>query len=104
MKKFLLIFIFIFVSTFCFNCAASNESINVYSWGEFISNGADGTINVNSKFTEETGIKVNYKTFQNNEELFAKISGGGADYDVIIPSDYMISRLIEKKYVGKNKF
>ena len=103
MKKFLIIFILIFLTTFCFNCAAS-ESINVYSWGEFISNGADGTINVNSKFTEETGIKVNYKTFQNNEELFAKISGGGADYDVIIPSDYMISRLIEKNMLAKINF
>lgn len=103
MKKFFIIFILIFLTTFCFNCAAS-ESINVYSWGEFISNGADGTINVNSKFTEETGIKVNYKTFQNNEELFAKISGGGADYDVIIPSDYMISRLIEKNMLAKINF
>lgn len=102
MKKFLLIFIFI--SIFCFNCAASNEAINVYSWGEFISNGADKSVNVNAKFTEETGIKVNYKTFQNNEELFAKISGGGADYDVIIPSDYMISRLIEKNMLAKINF
>lgn len=80
------------------------ESINVYSWGEFISNGSDGSLNVNKKFTDETGIEVNYKTFQNNEELFAKISGGGADYDVIIPSDYMISRLIEKDMLEKINF
>ena len=104
MKKFLLILIFIFLNIFSFNCAASNEVINVYSWGEFISNGADKSVNVNTKFTEETGIKVNYKTFQNNEELFAKISGGGADYDVIIPSDYMISRLIEKNMLAKINF
>ncbi len=104
MKKFLIIFILIFLNIFCFNCMAANNSINVYSWGEFISNGTDGTLNVNNKFTEETGIKVNYKTFQNNEELFAKISGGGADYDVIIPSDYMISRLIEKNMLSKINF
>ncbi|MBR0423525.1 MAG: spermidine/putrescine ABC transporter substrate-binding protein [Clostridia bacterium] len=104
MKKFLIIFTLIFLNIFCFNCAAVNDSINVYSWGEFISNGADKSINVNAKFTEETGIKVNYKTFQNNEELFAKISGGGADYDVIIPSDYMISRLIEKNMLAKINF
>ena len=104
MKKFLIIFILIFLNIFYFNCMAANNSINVYSWGEFISNGTDGTLNVNSKFTEETGIKVNYKTFQNNEELFAKISGGGADYDVIIPSDYMISRLIEKNMLSKINF
>lgn len=82
----------------------SIKSINVYSWGEFISNGTDGTLDVNAKFTEETGIKVNYKTFQNNEELFAKISGGGADYDVIIPSDYMISRMIESGMLAKLNF
>ena len=52
----------------------AERSINVYSWGEFISNGSEGSMNVNKKFTEETGIKVNYKTFQNNEELFAKVS------------------------------
>ena len=104
MKKFLIIFILIFLNIFYFNCMAANNSINVYSWGEFISNGTDGTLNVNNKFTEETGIKVNYKTFQNNEELFAKISGGGADYDVIIPSDYMISRLIEKNMLSKINF
>lgn len=82
----------------------AERSINVYSWGEFISNGSEGSMNVNKKFTEETGIKVNYKTFQNNEELFAKVSGGGADYDVIIPSDYMISRLIEKDMLAAINF
>ena len=55
-------------------CFAIDNSINVYSWGEFISNGSDGNMNVNEEFTSLTGIKVNYKTFQNNEELYAKIS------------------------------
>lgn len=95
-----LILSFFVLTLFFSGCSLKEDknenTINVYNWGEFISNGADGSLNVNKKFTEETGIKVNYKTFQNNEELFAKISGGGADYDVIIPSDYMISRLIEK--------
>lgn len=100
-----LILSFCVVTLFFSGCSlkeAENENtINVYNWGEFISNGADGSINVNKKFTEETGIKVNYKTFQNNEELFAKISGGGADYDVIIPSDYMISKLVEKDMLAE---
>ena len=100
MKKkvcyFLLILFLIIFTAGCSNSNSNQENvINVYSWGEFISNGIDGTIDVNKRFTEETGIKVNYKTFQNNEELFAKLIGGGADYDVIIPSDYMVSRLIE---------
>ena len=100
-----LIFSFCVVTLFFSGCTFKEDenenTINVYNWGEFISNGADGSLNVNKKFTEETGIKVNYKTFQNNEELFAKISGGGADYDVIIPSDYMISKLIEKDMLAE---
>ena len=99
-KRICLIFILLFAVAFCGGCSFEESSdencINVYSWGEFIANGADGNINVNKEFTKKTGIKVNYKTFQNNEELFAKLIGGGVDYDVIIPSDYMISRLIEK--------
>lgn len=83
---------------------SSGECINVYSWGEFISNGSEGTIDVNKEFTKRTGIRVNYKTFQNNEELFAKLSSGGADYDVIIPSDYMVSKLIENNMLEKIDF
>lgn len=107
MKKYFIVAVSLIFTLILSGCELKNEkekSINVYSWGEFISDGADGTVNVNEKFTEETGIKVNYKTFQNNEELFAKISGGGADYDVIIPSDYMVSRLIEKDMLEKIDF
>ena len=72
-------------------------SINVYNWGEYISTGADeGTLNVNAEFTKLTGIKVNYTNYATNEELYAKLKGGGAYYDVIIPSDYMISKMIKE--------
>lgn len=71
-------------------------SINVYNWGEYISDGSDGTIDVNAEFTRLTGIKVNYSTFATNEELYAKLKGGGSSYDIIIPSDYMISRMIKE--------
>ncbi|MGN1422819.1 MAG: hypothetical protein ACI4XA_05545, partial [Oscillospiraceae bacterium] len=71
-----------------------NISINVYNWGEYISTGADeGTLNVNAEFTKLTGIKVNYTNYATNEELYAKLKGGGASYDIIIPSDYMISKI-----------
>lgn len=79
-------------------------TINVCNWGEYISNGTDGNIDVNSQFTKETGINVNYTTFQSNEELFAKMSGNGAAYDVIIPSDYMIARFIENNMLEKLNF
>lgn len=70
-------------------------TLNVYNWGEYISNGTDGTLDVNAEFTRRTGIKVNYTTFDSNESLYSKLAGGGADYDIIIPSDYMISKLID---------
>ncbi len=70
-------------------------SINVYNWGEYIPDGSDvGVLDLNGAFTELTGIEVNYTTYATNEELYAKLKGGGASYDVVIPSDYMISRMI----------
>lgn len=77
-------------------------SINVYNWGEYISTGADeGTLNVNAEFTKLTGIKVNYTNYATNEELYAKLKGGGTTYDVIIPSDYMISKMIKEEMIQK---
>jgi len=69
------------------------EYINVYNWGLYISDGADGTIDVNKAFTEATGIKVNYSYFTSNEDMYAKVKGGGSSYDVIFPSDYMAQRM-----------
>ena len=46
-------------------------TINVYNWGEYISDGSDGTLNVNQEFTRRTGIKVNYTTFDTNESLYS---------------------------------
>ncbi len=71
-----------------------NVTLNVYNWGEYISNGEDGTLDVNAEFSALTGIRINYSTYATNEELYAKLKGGGAAYDIIIPSDYMISRMI----------
>ena len=73
---------------------AEGETINVYNWGQYISDGSDGCIDVNKAFTEKTGIKVNYMTFDSNESLYTKLKTGGSTYDIIIPSDYMIARLI----------
>ncbi len=80
-------------------------SINVYNWGEYISVGSDeGTLNVNEEFTKLTGIKVNYTNFATNEELYAKLKGGGATYDIIIPSDYMISKMIKEEMIQPLNF
>ncbi len=73
-----------------------NIKLNVYNWGEYISDGSDDSLAINAEFEALTGIKVQYSTFASNEELYAKLKSGGSQYDVIIPSDYMISRMIKE--------
>lgn len=79
-------------------------TINVYNWGEYIANGTDDSLDVNAEFTRRTGIQVNYTTFDSNEALYSKLAGGGADYDVIIPSDYMVSKLIDENMLAELDF
>ncbi len=72
--------------------AATNSRpvVNVCSWGEYIDT------DLITQFEEETGIRVNYQTCESNETLYSLLKSGGGDYDVIVPSDYMISQLIEE--------
>lgn len=78
------------------NAPKTGVTINVYNWGEYIANGTDDSLDVVKEFTRVTGIDVNYTTFETNEALYAKLVGGGANYDVIIPSDYMIAKMIDE--------
>ena len=64
--------------------------VNVCSWGEYIDE------SLIEEFEEATGITVNYRTSPSNEELYSTLQSGGTSYDVIVPSDYMISQLIEE--------
>ncbi len=73
--------------------ALAGTELNVYNWGEYISDGSDGMIDVNREFERLTGIKVNYTTFESNETMYSQLKSGGVTYDIIIPSDYMIARL-----------
>ena len=73
--------------------AGDNITLNVYNWGLYISDGSDDSINVLSAFENLTGIKVNYTTFDYNESLYAKMKSGGASYDVIFPSEYMVGKM-----------
>lgn len=74
-------------------------TLNVYNWGEYISDGSDDsldTVKAFEKWYEETygqKVKVNYTTYASNEDMYAKISSGAVSYDVIVPSDYMIARM-----------
>ncbi|MBR0360172.1 MAG: extracellular solute-binding protein [Clostridia bacterium] len=73
--------------------------LNVYNWGEYISDGSEDTFDTVREFEKwyekEYGRKVtvNYTTFASNEDMYSKISSGAVSYDVIIPSDYMIARM-----------
>lgn len=75
--------------------------LNVYNCGEFMALGDNDSINVNELFTKKTGIKVNYTTYQSNEEMLAKILGGGAEYDIIFPSEYVTEKLIKQDMLEK---
>ena len=78
-----------------------NITLNVYNWGEYISDGTDGSLDIIKEFEELTGIKVNYTFFDTNEDMYAKIVHGGSQYDIIVPSDYMIARLIDENLLEK---
>jgi len=64
--------------------------LNVFNWGEYIDE------SLIDRFEDETGIKVNYKTYDTNETLLAKLEAGGSSYDVVFPSDYAISEMISR--------
>lgn len=72
-------------------------TVNVYNWGEYISDGSDDSMDVVVEFERLTGAKVNYTNFESNENMYSKLIGGGVSYDVIVPSDYMIERLIDEE-------
>ena len=76
---------------------AANETvtINVYNWGQYLSDGTDDYINVIEEFEAAyPNIKVNYMTYDSNESMYTKLKTGGSLFDIIIPSDYMVEKLI----------
>ena len=75
-------------------------TLHVYNWGEYISDGEDGSLDVVKAFEKVYGIKVKYDFFSTNEEMYAQLKTGAA-YDVVIPSDYMIERLIKEDLIQK---
>lgn len=80
-------------------CSNADETvtINVYNWGQYIADGEDDSLDVIAAFEDKyPNIKVNYSTFDSNEVMYTKLSNGGITVDVIIPSDYMIARMIQE--------
>jgi len=68
-------------------CGSSQPVLKVYNWGEYVD------MDAIAMFEEETGIKVQYDIFGSNEEMYAKVKSGAGDYDILVPSDYMIERM-----------
>ena len=88
-------------------CSCNNDNVTtlyVYNWGEYISDGSEGSLNVIKEFEKLTGIKVNYAMFDSNEDLYSKLKSGGVSYDVLIPSDYMIARMISENMLQPINF
>ena len=75
--------------------------LNVYNWGEYISDGSEGSLDTVAAFEqwyEETygvKVKVNYDTYPSNEDMYNKLKSGAISYDLVIPSDYMIAKMRE---------
>lgn len=88
------------------SCSGSKGEINVYNWGDYKADGSDKGDGTNYKdtiaeFEEETGITVNYTTYETNEELYNILKSSNSSYDVIIPSDYMIEKLKDEGLLQK---
>ena len=110
MKKLLsLLALCLVLSALCITltaCSGEEEDLgdvtvlNVYNWGEYISDGSLGTYDTNAEFEKyckevlKKNVKVVYTTYATNEDMEAKISSGAGTYDIIVPSDYMIEKLI----------
>ncbi len=83
----------------------SDITLNVYNWGEYISDGTEGSLDVIAAFEEVSGISVNYTNYATNEDLYTKLKSGSTSvYDIIIPSDYMISKMISEDMLEELNF
>ena len=77
--------------------AQDQITLNVYNWGQYIADGSDDSMEIIAEFEKRyPHIKVNYSTYDSNEIMYSKLANGGITVDVIIPSDYMIARLINE--------
>lgn len=75
--------------------AKQSDKLVIYNWGDYIDSA------LLKKFTKETGIQVQYETFDSNEAMYTKIKQGGTTYDIAVPSDYMIDKMVKEDLLVK---
>lgn len=102
MKKFVvysLVILLVITVFFSGGCAKDpTKTITVYNWGDYIDK------SVLDDFQKRYDMKVIYEEFATNEDMYIKLKAGGGSYDVAIPSDYMIKRMIDEDMVEKIDF
>jgi len=94
-KYVLLILLIAIIGTVFTGCKKDTDTLNVYNWGDYIAP------EVIEEFEKEYGIKVNYSTFDTNEDMYVKVKSGGNSYDVLFPSDYIIEKMIKEDMLLK---
>ncbi len=80
---------------FMTGCGKEENVVHLYNWGDYID------MNVIREFEQETGITVKMDNYETNEDMYIKLTKGGGKYDLVIPSDYMIERLIKEDMLQK---
>jgi len=110
MKKVISVILAVLLAVSCLaglsGCGSSKKTtLYVYNWGQYISEGDDGSLDVIAAFEEAyPNIRVQYSTYDSNEIMYSKLSNGGITVDVIIPSDYMIGRMVQEGMLEELNF
>ena len=110
MKKVICVILSVLLAVSCLvglsGCGSSKKTtLYVYNWGQYISEGDDGSLDVIAAFEEAyPNIRVQYSTYDSNEIMYSKLSNGGITVDVIIPSDYMIGRMVQEGMLEELNF
>ena len=110
MKKVISVVLAVLLAVSCLaglsGCGSSKKTtLYVYNWGQYISEGDDGSLDVIAAFEEAyPNIRVQYSTYDSNEIMYSKLANGGITVDVIIPSDYMIGRMVQEGMLEELNF
>ena len=110
MKKVICVVLSVLLAVSCLaglsGCGSSKKTtLYVYNWGQYISEGDDGSLDVIAAFEEAyPNIHVQYSTYDSNEIMYSKLANGGITVDVIIPSDYMIGRMVQEGMLEELNF